>query len=275
MIAQACLLLATILSVASGSEDAAAMEYSRFEGTWAFAQVVLDGVPQPAAPFPANKIIISKDGRFIVVQGQRITRGRLQLDPTKRPKHFNFTVPQDSGRSLTVAGIYELEADTYKVCLPLPGRNRPTTFESKPGSGMLLEVFKRQKQPVKEALIELGRKELAGTWQAVSYSLDGKNAPAEDMKRIRLSIVASGNASASRDGQVFIAGTTKIDPTTQPMLIDIAYTQGDSKGKTSLGIYKLERDVLTICRAAPDHARPTEFVSKPGTGHTFMTYRRQ
>jgi len=33
------------------------------------------------------------------------------------------------------------------------------------------------------------------------------------------------------------------------MTIDMAYTEGDDKGRTALGIYKIEDDVLTICRA--------------------------
>jgi len=34
-------------------------------------------------------------------------------------------------------------------------------------------------------------------------------------------------------------------------------------------------NLLTICRTAPDHARPTEFASKPGSGQTLMTYKRE
>ena len=136
------------------------------------------------------------------------------------------------------------------------------------------QVFKREKQEVKEALVGAGRLELAATWQAVSYSLDGKKAAAEELKNIKLTIDAEGKTAAMRDGQVFIASTTKIDPAADPMSIDMTYTAGDSKGRTALGIYKIEDDVLTICRSAPDKARPTAFASAPGSGHTLMTYKR-
>ena len=53
------------------------------------------------------------------------------------------------------------------------------------------------------------------------------------------------------------------------------YTLGDLKGQTAPGIYKIEDDLITICRAAPGQARPTTFASEPGNGHTLMTYKRE
>jgi hypothetical protein len=55
----------------------------------------------------------------------------------------------------------------------------------------------------------------------------------------------------------------------------MAYTEGDPKGRTALGIYKIEDDLLTICRAAPDKPRPDAFAAKPGSGLTLMTYKRE
>jgi uncharacterized protein (TIGR03067 family) len=122
--------------------------------------------------------------------------------------------------------------------------------------------------------VKKARKELAGTWQAVSYALDGKKASAEDMKKIKLLIDVGGKATAQREGKTFLASTTRIDPATRPKSIDITFSEGEGKGKTSLGIYKIEGDRLTICRAAPGKARPAEFSSSVGSGHTLMAYRR-
>lgn len=63
-----------------GQSDALRAEYSRFEGTWSFAFVSVDGVKQPDVPFATNKIIIRRDGSFVVVQGAKVTRGVLSLD---------------------------------------------------------------------------------------------------------------------------------------------------------------------------------------------------
>jgi uncharacterized protein (TIGR03067 family) len=242
---------------------------------WSFALVEVDGVKQPAVPFETHKVIIARDGSFVVVQGARVTRGRIKLDVTKMPKHFDVTITQGRAKGRIFSCIYELERDSYKLCSSIRGSERPGTFETKPGGGLLLQVLKREKQDVKEALLEAARRELAGTWQAVSYALDGNKASDEDMKKIKLSIDESGKTSASRDGKVFIASTIKIDPSNNPMLIDMTYTVGDIKGQTALGIYKIEDDVLTICRAGPNHPRPAEFASAPGSGHTLMSYRRE
>ena len=94
------------------------------------------------------------------------------------------------------------------------------------------------------------------------------------MKKIQLVIDADGKFRAVREGKDFIVGTTAIDPTQGPMSIDLTYTEGDPKGTNSLGIYQIEGDLLTICRAAPGKDRPTEFSSKLGSGQTLMTYKR-
>jgi len=145
--------------VGADNKDAAMKEYAKFEGVWRFALVEVEGVKQPDAPFETNKLIISKDGGFTIVQGPKITQGTLKLDPTKTPKHYDFTVTEGPDKGLTALGIYELDGDTYKICLPLRNKERPAVLISKPGSGCLFQVFKREKQDVKEALIEVRRQQ--------------------------------------------------------------------------------------------------------------------
>jgi uncharacterized protein (TIGR03067 family) len=266
---------AGVRSAGLGRQEPTKKEYARFEGVWSFAVIDVEGTKQPVPPFESNKIIIAQDGLFTVVQGPKVTRGIFKLDPSKIPKHFDQTVTDGPAKGMTAACIYELEGDTYMLCGSFRGKDRPATFDSKPKSGLIVQSFKREKQVVKEALIEVGRRELSGTWQAISYALDGTKASDEDMKRIKLVIDADGHATALREGKVFIAAATDIDPTKTPITIDFSYTEGDIKGKTALGIYKIENDLLTICRTSPGDARPTEFTSKPGSGHTLMTYRRE
>jgi uncharacterized protein (TIGR03067 family) len=269
------LALAGVLLIGLTTEDLTKKEHARLAGVWSFAIVEVEGKKQPEVPFTTNKMILTKDGNYAVIQGPRVTRGTLKLDPTKDPKHYDPSIMTGRLKGLTVPGIYELDGDTLTICLPLRSKERPAVLASKPGNGLMLQVFKREKQSVQEALVEAGRLELAGTWEAVSYSLDGNKASDEDMKKIKLLIDAEGKTTAFREGKSFIASTTKLDPSANPMTIDMTYTEGDIKGRTAPGIYKIEGDLLTICRSAPDKPRPTEFASQPGSGHTLMTYKRE
>lgn len=269
------LLTTVFLLLGPQDEQSAAMkEYARFEGVWRFALVEVEGARQAEAPFETNKIIIRKGGSYVVVQGQRITRGRFKVDPTKSPKHFDATITEGPAKGHTFSAIYELDGDTYKFCASLRSKDRPSAFSSEPESGTMLQVLKREKQTVKEALMELGRQELTGTWQAVASVADGKKATDEDIRRVRLSIDAAGKTTFLRQDKPVATATTKIDPTLHPMTVDLTWIEGDSNGTNTLGIYKLEDDHLTICHAEPAKARPKEFSSKPGSGHRLVTYKR-
>jgi uncharacterized protein (TIGR03067 family) len=259
--------------LAGAQDEAAARELAGLEGVWRFATVAVNGKEQPAPPFDTNKLIIAKGGRYVIVQGPRVTHGLIQLDPTASPKHYDVTVTNGRAKGLVTRGVYELDGDTYRICLPLDGKTRPATVRSQPGA--IVFAFRREKRDYKEALEAVARQELEGRWQSVSYALDGKNATAEQMQKIQLVIDSAGNSTALNDGKVFIASTIKVDPSTDPMSMDVTYTDGDYKGTTSLGIYKIEDGVLTICRAPAKKPRPTQFGSAPGSGLTLMTYKRE
>src|SRR5205807_1617746 len=69
--------------------------------------------------------------------------GTLSLDVTKKPKRFDLKFTKGPEKGNTSLGIYELDGDTWKICLGLTGKSRPTKFATKPGSGHALETLKR------------------------------------------------------------------------------------------------------------------------------------
>ena len=249
-------------------------EYARFEGTWSFDFVEVEGKKQPDLPFETNKTIICKGGRYVVVQGSKITRGIFKADLTKTPKQYDFTITDGPAKGKTGTCIYELDGDTFKFCSSFRTTERPIAFVTKPGSGTVFEILKRQKQSFAEALINLERSEMIGTWQPVSSAVDEHDTMEDDLKKSVLSIDAEGKATFTRDGKTFLAAT-KIDPSENPSWIDFTYVEGTDKGQASLGIYRIESSLLTICYAQNGNPRPTDFASGAASGGTLASYTRQ
>jgi uncharacterized protein (TIGR03067 family) len=53
----------------------------------------------------------------------------------------------DPGKGQTMCAIYEFQGDDqYRVCFGLPGKERPTEFRTRLGSGHLLHVWKKAKE---------------------------------------------------------------------------------------------------------------------------------
>jgi uncharacterized protein (TIGR03067 family) len=117
-------------------------------------------------------------------------------------------------------------------------------------------------------------KKMAGKWRLVSYTKDGKATPADKVATTRTFFEADGSYTVTRDGQIAVIAKVKIDATKNPKQTDVTYSEGELKGKTVLGIYKLEGDTATFCHAPPGKPRPKEFSAKPGSGHVLIVNKR-
>ena len=65
-----------------------------------------------------------------------------------------------------------------------------------------------------------------------------------------------------------LLGAFRANSEATPQTIDFAHAESELKGKTWLGIYKLDGDTLTICDNAPntDKGRPSAFETSSGSG---------
>jgi len=133
-------------------------------------------------------------------------------------------------------------------------------------AGMVLTANGAQDAGVKKELDQL-----QGTWQMVSHEVDGKP---DDALKGAMRVVEGDKFTIKKGDKVLRAATIKLDPTKKPKWIDITFTEGLEKGKTRLGIYVLEGDTQKICYGDLDKERPTEFVSKTGTGHRLVVFKR-
>jgi uncharacterized protein (TIGR03067 family) len=112
-----------------------------------------------------------------------------------------------------------------------------------------------------------------GTWLATSSRRDGQDAPAEIVRTITRT-VEKDHVVWKRDGKNFAGTTIVLDPSRTPAAIDVIPDGGPAHGKRVLGIYKLEKDRLTICMADADQPRPREFKAEKGSKQTLMVFTR-
>lgn len=69
----------------------------------------------------------------------------FKLDPSKSPKTLDATVAEGLNKGAVILGIYEVSADTLKVCFDPDGKKRPTDFKAASGSQTCV-VHKRVKK---------------------------------------------------------------------------------------------------------------------------------
>ena len=126
----------------------------------------------------------------------------------------------------------------------------------------------------KDEAVKKDRKRYEGTWQVVSLEVDGKKVPEEDAKKITVINEADGRWAIEVEGKVAARGTSEIEPAKKPKAVDWMVTEGESSGKTALGIYRFGEDTRTVCLAQPGKDRPTEFAAPPGSGHVLAVLKR-
>src|SRR3954465_8476603 len=129
-------------------------------------------------------------------------------------------------------------------------------------------VFAREGDQAKDDL-----KALAGTWEYVSQTDDGKETDKEALKGIRLTVTAEGKWTLKKDDTAILEGRGKLDPCKKPKAPDWAVTtEGDLKGKVARGIYDVDKDTWKHCFSFD--RRPAKFGSKEGSKVTNAVLKR-
>jgi uncharacterized protein (TIGR03067 family) len=113
---------------------------------------------------------------------------------------------------------------------------------------------------------------LKGTWLPSSAMFDGAAAPPEVLKD-RAWVIAGNQLAEMNNGRRERKATLVVDAAKEPATLDVAYSEGEAKGLTGRGIWKLEGDTLTVCLAVSGD-RPTQFATKRGDGLALLVFQR-
>src|SRR5258708_5895739 len=146
----ALLVLTVGLLVGGGDrkDDAAKKELETLQGTWVLVSAERDGKKLSEDEVKKTKITF-KGETYVFPDASGIAtsqKGGIKVDPGKTPKWMDSKATNDAAKGELSLGIYEIAGDDYKVCFAPPGKNRPNEFSSKPGSGQILQVWKREKK---------------------------------------------------------------------------------------------------------------------------------
>jgi uncharacterized protein (TIGR03067 family) len=107
-----------------------------------------------------------------------------------------------------------------------------------------------------DAAIKKDKELLQGTWKI--ESLENEQGKKEDLQGATLTF--SGDKVEFKKGDELKKASYTINPAGKPKEIDL---KPEDKDITMQGIYRIEKDTLTICMVqGPNAARPTEFTAK-------------
>jgi uncharacterized protein (TIGR03067 family) len=118
------------------------------------------------------------------------------------------------------------------------------------------------------------QKGLDGTWKVVSIGGNGKTLPSEKIGDMKVHI-AGQQYSTSKGGKEMEQATMTSDPSKQPKTIDLAFTKGELKGQTILGIYEVTGNTLRLAFAEPGKPHPTEIANRDGLRQDVWELRRE
>jgi uncharacterized protein (TIGR03067 family) len=135
-----------LIMVAADDKDEIKKELERFQGTWKFESLEIGGMKMDVGVYKDVRLILEGD-KFTHKEGKEPAHGTFKVDVSKKPKTIDITFTDGPEKGNTILGIYELDGDTYRVCIDLAKKDvRPTKFESKMGTMLVLEVLKREKK---------------------------------------------------------------------------------------------------------------------------------
>jgi uncharacterized protein (TIGR03067 family) len=117
-------------------------------------------------------------------------------------------------------------------------------------------------------------KQFEGTWQVASLEVNGNKTEPNDLKKIFVINEADGVMSVESEGKIVIRAKLTIYPTQKPKTVDMTGTDGDSNGKTMLGIYEFEGETRKVCYAETGKERPTDFSAPEGSGRYSIVLKR-
>jgi uncharacterized protein (TIGR03067 family) len=132
-----------VCSAALGAEPDTDLKL--FQGEWVIAEATLADRDH-LDDFKGMKLTVTGE-KYVIDFGNNSDNGMLTLDSAKKPKQIDITTRKDGRfKGRTLQGIYEFKGDKLVLCLNTEQPDRPTAFEAKEKTPMMLLTFAREKK---------------------------------------------------------------------------------------------------------------------------------
>jgi uncharacterized protein (TIGR03067 family) len=231
---------------------------------------------EPVAPLTPAEAAKKVNEQVTVQMDVKAANGRASYcflnseDNFRDPKTFTVYINRDALKKFKDAKIEDPAAHFKGKTVRVTGKvvlfnNRPEIVLAGP------DAIKVVGEPAKENKEK--KENLDGEWSMVSGTADGQPM-AEQMVKTGKRVAKNGETTITFNGQMFFKAKFTLDPSKKPATIDYDMTEGFTKGKKQLGIYKLDGDTVTFCFASPGGERPGDFTAKGGSGRTLSVWKR-
>jgi uncharacterized protein (TIGR03067 family) len=126
------------------SSVAVSDESQRIQGSWSRSGVVLGDIPIPADSLKSIGLKL-QDGKYEKTGNvSEPEKGTYVLDTSKNPVNLTMTCTEGANAGQTILGICQLDGDTFRICVNLPGTNRPASFvKTSDTDSLFIETYKR------------------------------------------------------------------------------------------------------------------------------------
>lgn len=119
-----------------------ANDLQALQGKWKVSELEVAGNVMPASMFP--NAVVSVTGDVFESSGMgAVYRGRMTLAQVGTRRMFSLKFEDGPEKGNVNNALYELDGDTWTICLDMKGGPAPAGFVSTPANGYALEILKR------------------------------------------------------------------------------------------------------------------------------------
>ena len=127
------------------ADDKSDAEFKALAGKWEITKSELGGM-DITDHLKAMKFEIMGGGKYVAELGKEKDEGAFTIDLAMKPKEMDIKSTGGPNKDKLIKAIYKLDGDELVVCYELGGEGeRPTKFETKPKTMLLLTTYKRKK----------------------------------------------------------------------------------------------------------------------------------